>query len=83
MTREIDGFIVGPCNTNAIIAERIAEPRCGYVFECTPKGIKLLHFAPSATTQEDRWDEEAKRHEGEATAAAKKYWDLLFAAAAE
>jgi hypothetical protein len=81
MTREIDGFTISPHTTETIMAQRLAEPRHEYVFGYTPEGVKLLELVPGATTQGDHWDEEARRYEGDAVAAAKKYRDQLFGSA--
>jgi len=81
MTREIDGFTIGPYSADTIIAQRLAEPRHEHVFKYTPDGVELLKYAPGATTQGDQWAEDAQRYEGEATEAAKKYQDQLFGSA--
>ncbi len=55
------------------MAQRIAEPQHEYRFRYTSDGVELLDVVPGAATQGDRWDEDAKRHVGAATEAAKKY----------
>jgi hypothetical protein len=82
MTREIGGFTVGPYSTDTVIAERIDEPQHMHWFRYTSDGVELLETVPATVSNGDPL-EDAKRYEGEATAAAKKYRDLLSPAAAE
>jgi hypothetical protein len=83
MTREIGGFVVSPYGTDTITAQRIADPQHAYLFRYTWYGVELLEIVPGATTQGDRWDEDAKDHLSAATEAAKKYKAQLILGAAE
>jgi hypothetical protein len=80
MTREIDGFTVGPHTTNTIVVERIAEPHHEYVFGVTPEGVELHVTAPDPDATNPT-SEDARRFVNQATEAAKKYRDQLSAAA--
>jgi hypothetical protein len=83
MTREIDGFAVNPYDTDTITVQRVAEPQHAYLFRYTWDGVELLETVPGATTQGDRWNENAKHHVSAATETAKKYKAQLIFAAAE
>lgn len=83
MTREIDGFVVSPYGTDTITAQRVAEPQHAYLFRYTWDGVELLETVSGATTQGDRWDEDAKHYVSTVTEAAKKYKAELILGAAE